>query len=88
MRIFCILGLCLGLAGCQETIVAEQPAASCGADDMSHLMGLQRAQLESIAFTQPHRILGPDDAATMDFRGDRVNFELDDSGTVKRIYCG
>ena len=45
MRIFCILGLCLGLAGCQETIVADTPAASCGADDMSHLMGLQRAQL-------------------------------------------
>lgn len=51
-------------------------------------MGLQRSQLENIAFTQPHRILGPNDAATMDFRGERVNFGLNDSDTVVRIYCG
>ena len=88
MRIYSILGLCLGLAACQEVPVAERPAESCGAEEMSHLMGLQRAQLENIAFSQPHRILGPDDAATMDFRGERVNFLLDDSGTVVRIYCG
>ena len=88
MRIYSILGLCLGLAACQEVTVEEQPAESCGAEEMSHLMGLQRAQLENIAFSQPNRILGPDDAATMDFRGERVNFLLDDSGTVVRIYCG
>ncbi|MDP4992239.1 MAG: I78 family peptidase inhibitor [Marivita lacus] len=88
MRIYSILGLCLGLAACQEVTVEERPAESCGAEEMSHLMGLQRAQLENIAFSQPHRILGPDDAATMDFRGERVNFLLDDSGTVVRIYCG
>jgi hypothetical protein len=88
MRIYSILGLCLGLAACQEVPVEERPAESCGAEEMSHLMGLQRAQLENIAFSQPSRILGPDDAATMDFRGERVNFLLDDSGTVVRIYCG
>lgn len=88
MRIYSIFGLCLALAACQEVAVAEKPTESCGAEEMSHLMGLQRAQLESIAFSQPHRILGPDDAVTMDFRGERVNFGLDDSGTVVRIYCG
>lgn len=88
MRMFYIVGVCLGLVACQETVVAEKPVESCGAEEMSHLMGLQRAQLESIAFSQPHRILGPNDPATMDFRGDRVNFALDDSGTVVRIYCG
>ncbi|WP_439118900.1 I78 family peptidase inhibitor [Marivita sp.] len=88
MRIHSILGLCLALAACQEVTVAEKPVESCGAEEMSHLMGLQRAQLENIAFTQPHRILGPNDAATMDFRGERVNFGLNDSDTVVRIYCG
>ncbi|MCR9158670.1 MAG: I78 family peptidase inhibitor [Rhodobacteraceae bacterium] len=88
MRIYSILGVCLALAACQETVVTEKPTESCGAEDMSHLMGLQRAQLENIAFTQPHRILGPNDAMTLDFRGERVNFELDDSGAVVRIYCG
>lgn len=88
MRIHSILGLCLALVACQEVTVAEKPVESCGAEEMSHLMGLQRAQLENIAFTQPHRILGPNDAATMDFRGERVNFGLNDSDTVVRIYCG
>ncbi len=88
MRIFYVLGVCLGLAGCQEAVVAEKPVESCGAEDMSHLMGLQRAQLENIAFSQPHRILGPNDPMTKDYRLDRVNFFLDDSGTVVRIDCG
>jgi hypothetical protein len=88
MRISAALCLCAGLAACQETPVADAPSNSCGAEEMSHLMGLQRAQLETIAFSQPHRILGPDDAMTMDFRGDRVNFALDESGTVTRIFCG
>ncbi|WP_439124596.1 I78 family peptidase inhibitor [Marivita sp.] len=88
MRIFYILSVCLGLAACQEATVAEKPTESCGSDQMSHLMGLQRSQLESIAFSQPHRILGPNDPATTDFRGERVNFALDDSGAVTRIYCG
>lgn len=88
MRIYSILGLCLALGACQETAVAEKPVESCGAEEMSHLMGLQRAQLENIAFSQPHRILGPSDPMTKDYRLDRVNFFLDDSGTVVRIDCG
>lgn len=88
MRIYYVLGLCLALAACQEVTVAEKPVESCGAEQMAHLLGLHRTQLENIAFSQPHRILGPDDAATMDFRGERVNFALDDSGMVVRIYCG
>jgi hypothetical protein len=88
MRIYSIVGLCLALAACQEVTVAEKPVESCGAKEMSHLMGLQRAQLENIAFTQPHRILGPNDPMTNDYRLDRVNFRLDDSGTVVRIDCG
>ena len=64
------------------------PSNTCGAEEMSHLMGIGRAQLETIAFSQPYRILGPNDAMTMDFRGDRVNFALDESGTVTRIFCG
>lgn len=88
MRFYILFGACLALAACQEATVAEKPAASCGAEEMSHLMGLQRSQLENIAFTQPYRILGPGDPMTMDYWGDRVNFALNDSGTVMRIYCG
>ncbi|WP_439521499.1 I78 family peptidase inhibitor [Marivita sp.] len=88
MRIFCVLGVCFGLAACQETIVADKPVESCGSEEMSHLMGLPRAQLESIAFSQPHRILGEDDVMTMDYRGDRVNFTLNENDEVARIWCG
>lgn len=88
MRGFTLFGLCLALAACQDVTVADKPVESCGAEDMAHLVGLQRAQLENIAFSQPHRILGPNDAATQDYRADRVNFYLDDGGTLVRIACG
>jgi hypothetical protein len=88
MRIYSVLGLCLALAACQEVTVAEKPVESCGAEQMAHLLGLHRTQLENIAFSQPHRILGPGDPRTQDYRLDRVNFYLDDGGTVVRIACG
>jgi|OM-RGC.v1.032392732 Peptidase inhibitor I78 family. len=88
MRCLAVFSLFLGLAACQETPVVETMSYTCGAEEMSHLTGIQRAQLETIAFSQPYRILGPNDPMTMDFRGDRINFALDESGAVIRIFCG
>jgi hypothetical protein len=88
MRFIAILTASLGLAACQVTPMAEAEPKDCGSSEMTHLIGIGRTQLESIAFSQPYRILGEDDAKTMDFQAERVNFILDDSGTVARIECG
>ena len=40
------------------------------------------------AGAQSYRALGPDDAATMDFREDRLNIDLDASGTITGFRCG
>lgn len=88
MRIAATLCACLGLAACLEAPADKPEPGDCGSGEMGHLMGIQRAQLETIAFTQPHRILGPNDVMTMDFNPERVNFTLDESGTVVRIWCG
>ena len=34
------------------------------------------------------RVLKPGDAATMDYRGDRLNILTDDGGTVQSFNCG
>lgn len=88
MRIAAVLCACLGLVACLEAPSQETQADACGSSEMSHLTGISRAQLEAIAFSQPHRILGPDDVMTMDFNPERVNFTLDDDGNVDRIWCG
>lgn len=88
MRKPVILMTILGLAACEQTAATDPGPDSCGSSEMAHLMGIERAQLENIAFSQPVRILGPNDIMTMDFRAERVNFTLDDSGKVTRIWCG
>ncbi|MFP7672049.1 I78 family peptidase inhibitor [Marivita sp. S0852] len=88
MRFILFFCACLGLVACQETIVAEKQPESCGSEDMSHLRGIQRSQLENIAFSQPHRILPEGSVMTMDYNAARVNFTLDENDEVVRIWCG
>jgi hypothetical protein len=48
--------------------------------------GLVAEQLQ--AMNRPYRILPPGSMMTMDYSPSRVNFELDENGVVKRIFCG
>ena len=34
------------------------------------------------------RVIGPDQAVTMDFRGDRLNLETNAGGRIVRVRCG
>ncbi|MCK0150288.1 I78 family peptidase inhibitor [Marivita sp. S6314] len=88
MRFILMFSVCVGLAACQETTAVSSAPPSCGSEEMSHLMGIQRTQLENIAFSQPYRIIPEGSAVTMDFNPARVNFELDQNDAVARIYCG
>ena len=64
------------------------PTDVCGAENMQALVGQPEAALKGSVFTGPVRILHPNDAATMAYSGDRINFVIDANGVISRVYCG
>ena len=72
---------------------ATDPAAVCNADGLQALVGQQATETVTAQATADSgatsvRVLGPNDAATMDFREDRLNIHTDDAGVIERIGCG
>lgn len=87
------LGLALAVAACVPVTepdpgVAPGPVNQCGALDLQYLVGAPAAQLDTIAFDKPVRIIYPDTAVTMDYNPDRLNFQIDRTGRVSRVSCG
>lgn len=69
------------------------PAPICNADGLQNLVGQEAtetvtAQATADAGATSVRVLGPNDAATMDFRGDRLNVLTDDAGVIQSLSCG
>ena len=79
----------IALAACKP---AESPppdrSESCGAEALQHLVGQPQAALEDETISAPTRILPPGAMRTMDHRPDRLNVDLDDTGTIQRLWCG
>ncbi|WP_136636423.1 I78 family peptidase inhibitor [Pseudooceanicola onchidii] len=90
MRGAVVLCAALALAGCRETGVTEVADDPCGATQYQSLVGQDRAAIAAAGLEAGRdlRILGPDDMATMDYRADRLNIDLDDAGVVTRLRCG
>lgn len=73
---------------------AAQPATvPCNADAVQSLVGqassdavIEQARADSGASSV--RALKPGDAATMDYREDRLNIELDADGVIQSLRCG
>lgn len=76
------------LAGCVPQTGSDTLESECGATDMQTLVGQPEDVLEEMRLQGPIRILGPDDAMTMDHRPDRTNIEIDEDGLINRIWCG
>lgn len=74
------------LAACEAPVTPE--ADQCGASGAQSFLGGPAATLLATTFTQPVRFIRPGDAVTMDFRSDRLNFDIDGSEVVTRAYCG
>lgn len=71
-----------------STPSTSAPSASCDAAGLSARF-LGRSQEEVQAAVVPDsRILQPNSPATLDYRGERANFELDAKGRVTRVFCG
>lgn len=66
------------------------PAAedNCGAASFANLIGQPREAAEAAPLPVSSRIVGPDDAVTMDFNPERLNVMLDANDIVARLTCG
>lgn len=90
MRNFMAILAVVALAGCVEPIETDpvQPE-SCGAEGLQGLVGQTEAVLAAMTFRAGTvRVIRPGMAVTMDYRGDRLNIELDSAGRIQRVYCG
>ncbi|MFG6665888.1 I78 family peptidase inhibitor [Halomonas sp. HNIBRBA4712] len=66
---------------------------TCNADPIGQAVGeaLTEARAQELASqsgARDVRVLPPDSVATMDYREDRLNIELDDQGRITTLRCG
>jgi hypothetical protein len=95
MRQLSVLAVCSGLvlSACVAPAPAPaplpgNPADTCGAASFQNLVGRPGVVLDGMRFSQDVRVIQPDQAVTMDFRGDRLNIWLDRRDVIWRVSCG
>ena len=69
------------------------PVGTCDASQVQSLVGQAYAdalgkQAQEDAGAHQLRVMKPNDVATMEFLGDRLNIEVDDKGLVSGVRCG
>lgn len=79
------------LSGCVQpdasVTAPPQDADQCGAARLQGLVGQPKAILARMELPKGARIVGPDQAVTMDFRADRLNIETGSDERISRIGC-
>jgi len=68
--------------------VQAQPEDACGASGFQGLIGQTGEIARLIELDRPMRVIEPGMAVTMDYRPDRINFELDEEGRIAVVRCG
>jgi len=84
MRTTMTLALMVLLPAC----VQAQPEDACGASGFQGLIGQTGEIARLIELDRPMRVIEPGMAVTMDYRPDRINFELDEEGRIAVVRCG
>jgi hypothetical protein len=93
----CLLALAASLAGCSTTPPAaggpQPPSGVCNAEGARWAIGsavnddvVNRVLRDT--GSRDARVLRPGQMATMDFREDRVNVDVNDRGAITGIRCG
>jgi hypothetical protein len=86
-KIIAILAMA-GLAGCVEPEPDPMPP-TCGAEGLQGLVGQREEVLASMTFgASAVRVIRPGQAVTMDYSPGRINFELDRTNRIARVFCG
>ena len=87
----------IALAGCQAGAgagakqggaVAQNEDDPCAAVKFASLVGTQGSDVNESMFPDGTRVLRPGMVMTMDYRGDRLNVVIGESGKVERVHCG
>ena len=60
----------------------------CGASGFQGLVGQSAEIAWMLELDQPVRVIPPNSAVTMDYRPDRINFELDEDDRIAVVRCG
>jgi len=82
------------LAGCSASVAtAPLPVPlpdddTCNAANYATLVGQQASALERVLLLGKVRVIRPNQAVTMDFRQDRINFIISEDETIAAITCG
>jgi hypothetical protein len=78
--------------GCAPTSGTEFPGLgggdSCGATALASFVGQSATELIGADFGRPTRIIQPGEAVTMDFNPERLNFDIDATSRISRVWCG
>ncbi|MEM7723823.1 MAG: I78 family peptidase inhibitor [Pseudomonadota bacterium] len=61
---------------------------TCGASGWTRLIGQHRDVLAATTFPEPMRVIGPNDAVTMDFIAERLNVYYGEDDVITRVECG
>jgi hypothetical protein len=80
------LASAVALAGCVP--VTDAVPSACGADGMQNLVGQDKAVFAAMTFPMGTRIIEPGMPVTADFSAERLNFDLDKTGRIVRVWCG
>ncbi|EKV26876.1 hypothetical protein C882_2100 [Caenispirillum salinarum AK4] len=82
-------------AGERPTEAGPHDLSRCGASDLSDTAGKYLVagtagpnEVDEDALPFPHRILGPGDAMTKDFRPERLTIFVTETGRIQRLQCG
>jgi len=65
-----------------------QDTDDCGAIGFQGLVGQSAEIARMLELDQPVRVIPHDGMVTMDFRPDRINFELDEDERITVVRCG
>lgn len=60
---------------------------TCNAVGYADFLGANPAAV-TLPADLPHRMIGPGEAVTQDFRPNRINFDHNGEGRIIRIWCG
>lgn len=83
---FVILACVLMVGGC---VVTKQPDPNaCGASGMQNLIGKDDDVLAAFTLPQGTRFIYPGTPVTEDYRPDRLNIDIDQSGVITGVWCG
>ncbi len=79
----------LALTACQEGGAPDLGGPDeCGASGWQYLVGEHRDVLADLALPDRTRVIGPNDAVTLDLSLERLNILYDEDGVITQANCG